>query len=163
VNGGRRLVLDTTALSVLLDERKPGHEEAQLAFERILAEDPTPGSAVIVPTLVVYEAIRGLLSAGALRRIHDLTRFLRSFAHVSGFDESHARNAAILWNDRKQRGETAGEIDLMILACAVSHQADVVTLDTRFPTAEGVSVLSWADLVAEEGGDLGQGAGSAPE
>ena len=77
-------------------------------------------------------------------------QLLRAFAFVDDFDERSAETAASLWAERKAAGQSAGEIDLMILAGAVALAADVITEDAGFPSAPGITLMRWADVVARQ-------------
>ncbi len=140
------VVLDTSAVSELIDDQRPGHPAASRGLERLAAELPL--DAIVVPTLVVYEIRRGLIHSNSERRRLRFEQFLRAFAFVDDFDEESAEAAASLWAQRRAAGLTAGEMDLMILASAVALQAELVTEDTGFPTAPGVTLLRWADVLS---------------
>ncbi len=148
----RDIVLDTRALSALLDERKPDHLDAQRALEsrlraradgRLEANRPV----FIVPSLAVYEVRRGLLKKGNQRLLLKLSRLLRTIARVEPFDESMADRAADEWVTRTRAGKTPGELDLLIAATGAVLCADVVTADNGFPEPAGVTLRRWADLV----------------
>jgi tRNA(fMet)-specific endonuclease VapC len=140
------VVLDTTAVSHLIDDQRPEHPTASRGLERVGAE--LPPKSVIVSALVVYEVRRGLIAVGADKRRLRFEQLLRAFAFIANFDEPSADTAASLWAKRKASGQLAGEIDLMILAAAIALGADVVTEDNGFPSAPGVTLMRWADVVS---------------
>jgi predicted nucleic acid-binding protein len=147
----RPLVLDTRALSALLDPKKPDHPSAAHVLATLLAArargEIEPDQPLFsVPALVVYEARRGLLKRDNRRLLTHLERFLRTQSRVVPFDQRTAELAASLWVARSREGRPAGELDLLILATAVTIGADVVTADDGFPTAEGVTLWRWPDL-----------------
>ena len=149
----REIVLDTRALSALLDERKPDHTEAQRALElRLRARATREGAAdqplFIVPSLVLYEVRRGLLKRDNQRLLRKLAQLLRAVATIEPFDEAMADRAAVEWVTRTRAGRTPGELDLLIASTAAVLGADVVTADNGFPEPEGVRLLRWADLAA---------------
>ncbi len=146
------IVLDTRALSALLDERKPDHADAQRALEarlraradgRLEANRPV----FIVPALAVYEVRRGLLKKDNQRLLLKLARLLRTIARVESFDEVMADRAATEWVARTRAGKTPGERDMLIAATGAVLGADVVTADNGFPEPAGITLRRWADLV----------------
>lgn len=145
------VVLDTRAISALLDARKPDHAEAQRALGALLAaraaDRSEPSQALfIVPALVVYEVRRGLLKRGNRRLLIQLDRLLRNHARVEPFDEATAERAAVEWVQRTSQGRTPGELDLLIASTAAVLGADVITADLGFPEPAGVTLLRWSDV-----------------
>jgi len=73
VSGARTmLVLDTSALSALIDDKKPDHEDARLVMQarllkRAESEDAADEPLFLVPSRVLYEIRRGLLHCGNQR------------------------------------------------------------------------------------------------
>ena len=150
----RDLVLDAVALSALLDERKPDHAHARKVLLAWVTESATDLELrdlppFVIPAITLYEVRRGLLKAGAARRVRDLDRFLRTYGWIEDFGEEAANIAAGLWAERSRAGQPAGERDLLILATAVVVDGDVVTRDEGFPRTEGVAVHTWEQVAAE--------------
>lgn len=150
--GYRAVVLDTRAISALLDARKPDHGDAQRALGVLLAaraaDTAEPSQALfIVPALVVYEVRRGLLKRGNRRLLMQFDRLLRNHARVEPFDELAADRAAEEWVARTRAGKTPGELDLLIAVTGAVLGADVVTADDGFPEPAGVRLRRWADFV----------------
>ena len=147
----RDLVLDSRALSALLDPKKPDHEAAKHVLAtrlaaRALSDTDQDRPLFYVPALVVYEVRRGVLKRENRRLLTQLDRFLRTHAQVEPFDQATAEAAAALWVTRSREGRPAGELDLLILATAATIGADVVTADDGFPTVEGVTLWRWPAL-----------------
>ncbi|MDC3378755.1 PIN domain-containing protein [Planctomycetota bacterium] len=147
----RLLVLDTSALSVLWDDRKAAHGVARQAFAHVVLSH-----TLVVPALVLYENRRGLEHAGAATRLRRLDQLLRTFsAHTVSLDDRGARLASTLWAQARSNGLTHGEIDLLVLACAVNlalnlapgSAVTLVSHDGGFPRHDAVSVVRWDDLL----------------
>ena len=123
------VVLDT---SVLVDSLTTGGRSAA-RLRDVIAQ----GERILVPTLVLYEWLRGP------RRIEELAAqealFPRESAIPFGPEEA-ARAAELYRSVRKPRGR---EVDLAIAACALTHEAALWTLDVEdFEDLEGLELLA---------------------
>jgi predicted nucleic acid-binding protein len=140
------LVLDTSALSALIDEKKPDHGDARRVMQaRLLQraedEDAEDAPLFLVPALVLYEIRRGLLHRDHQRLLRKLAQLLRTLAAVEPFDTAMAERAAQAWAARASSGRQAGGLDLLIASTAAVLGADVVTADDGFPNVGQVRLL----------------------
>jgi predicted nucleic acid-binding protein len=150
-NSFRPVVLDTNAVAALFDAKKPEHQDAKDAYERLLAAraaDPSKQAEclVVVPALVVYEVRRGLLKVGSQSMLRHFDQLLRAQAYIAPFDEDTANLAAKEWAALQTAGKAAGELDLLIAATALEVDENIVTADIGFPALPGIRKLRWAEV-----------------
>ena len=122
------IVLDT---SILVDGLS-GRGQTAARLRRTIAD----GERLIVPTLVLYEWLRGP------RRIEELAAQEALFPRDTAipFGPEEAASAAELYRQvRKPRGR---EVDLAIAACALTHDAALWTLNAvDFEDIDGLRLL----------------------
>ena len=110
---------------------------------RLLAVPPT---AILVPSLEVYELETGLAKAReTTRRRRQLEAFLSS-VEVVPFGEEEARAAAKIRARLEGEGTPIGPLDTLIAGAALAHRAVLVTRNIReFARVAGLRVENWYD------------------
>ena len=110
--------------------------------ERLLA---IPPHNVALPSIVVYELGRGVLSSKSPKRREQFTTFLDAFA-ILPLGRAEAAAAAQLRETLEQRGLPIGPLDVLIAGTALVHGATLVTRNLReFSRVEGLKVENWYD------------------
>ena len=129
------LTLDTNILIALQKQ-----ETAADGFYRAAVE---AGEVVTVPTVVLFEARRSLLSSKYAQRLDALDRLL-SFMGVLEFDTEAAARAAHIYHDLRSAGTPIDDADVLIAATALRHGATLVTRNTKhFNRIPGLLLTDW--------------------
>jgi tRNA(fMet)-specific endonuclease VapC len=108
--------------------------------ERLLA---TPPHEVALPSVVVYELERGVLSSKSTKRRAQFSAFLDTFA-ILPLGRAEAEVAAQLREALEQRGLPIGPLDVLIAGTALAHSATLVTRNLReFSRVTDLKLESW--------------------
>jgi predicted nucleic acid-binding protein len=116
-----RYVLDTNIITALIK-----NEAAALTQVAAHRED----YLYLCPP-VYYEAMRGLIWKGASAKIATLKRLRKTLSWVQLVDQDWER-ASQLWADMVRQGKQLSDVDLLIAAIAMRHDAIIVSDDNDF-------------------------------
>lgn len=129
-----RLLLDTSILNPLIRGRPTVLERAQQAVRR--------GDDFLLASLVHFELTRYLELKGAAqlsRAYNKVTRFwTRIDLSFADWDE-----AALIWDERHQKGKAVSDLDLLLAVLARREDAVVVTANARHFDQLGVALDDW--------------------
>ena len=129
------LVLDTNIL-IALERRQ---EWAIRGYQEAISS----GEQLSVPSLVRYEARRGLLKAEFAPQLSLMDNLL-AFIPVLDFDARCADIAADLYHHLRSAGILIEDADLLIAATAMRHGATLITRNTKhFKRISGLNLLDW--------------------
>lgn len=101
-------------------------------------------SQVAIPAVVLYELNVGILkSDNPTKRISQLKILLEQVA-VLPFTQEEADIAAKIRVDLEKKGTPIGAYDILIAAAALSHQATLVSHNTKeFSRINGLNLVDW--------------------
>jgi predicted nucleic acid-binding protein len=98
----------------------------------------------VIPLAVYYEIQRGLLA-------NDSTNLMRSFEELcevfgtNDLTKDDMNTAAVIYADRKGKGKSTGDTDLLIAAQCITHGYTLVTNNTKhFDGIDGLNIVDWA-------------------
>ena len=129
--------LDTNIISYILR----GDTDVK---QRWLREEGN-GNQVIIPLIVYYEVMRGLLSAGATTKLTAFEKVCK-ILKVNNLTAQDVEVAARIYSERKKQGRPIEDTDLLIAAQSMSNDYTLVTNNTKhFENIEGLSVTNWKE------------------
>jgi predicted nucleic acid-binding protein len=131
----RRAILDTDTLSYYLENRP---EVVSRAAAYLRQFDKLDFSVV-----TFYEVRRGLLHAGAVRKLERFEQFANR-SNVWPLDQDAASDAAAICADLWRRGEPLEDADILIASIARSRGMVLVTNNTaHYQRIDGLDLDNW--------------------
>jgi tRNA(fMet)-specific endonuclease VapC len=99
---------------------------------------------IAISSLVLAELLYGArLSARAAQNINEIEQFMR-LVSLAAFDRASADAYSRLRAAMRQQGKATGEVDALIAAVALAHDAVLVTHNTRhFSSVPGLKLEDW--------------------
>lgn len=127
--------LDTNIISYILR----GDDEVKQRWKK----EETIGNRLIIPLIVYYEVMRGLVSANALKKSVSF-RYICDEIKVADLTVEDVKTAAKIYSECKKNGSPTEDADLLIAAQCVSNGYVLVTNNIKhFEHIDGLSVDNW--------------------
>jgi predicted nucleic acid-binding protein len=127
--------------TVCLDNNFVSDYLASAEYTRMFLSGFGPEDAVLLPTIVWFEALTPAFRTGEGRTLSRVRSALSGFQTVD-FDYDAAEEAAAIRGELLDRGEPLGAPDVLIAGIARRHEADLVTADGAFERVPNLSVLN---------------------
>jgi predicted nucleic acid-binding protein len=128
--------LDANILSYIIR----GDGKVVNRFER----ENAMGNDCMIPIVAFYEVKRGIISTYAEVKLSMLNRLCETLK-VDELTASDVNTACRIYADRKARGLSLGDADILIAAQALCRGYTLVTNNTKhFEAIEGLRVVNWA-------------------
>ena len=102
-------------------------------------------SMIFIPTIVYYEIVRGLKSAGQTRRLKEFLELYKNFPHLF-FDRD---NYAVIEKSTEiyaqlHKGRQIEDDDIFIAATALANDCTLVTANVKhFERVDGLKLTNW--------------------
>lgn len=104
----------------------------------------TPPRDIGIPTIVLYELLVGIAKSAAPEKRTRQLRDFTSLARLLPFGPAEAEQAASLRAALEGVGTPIGPLDTLIAATALTHQASLVTHNTReFQRISQLTLVDW--------------------
>ncbi|HEX9200606.1 MAG TPA: type II toxin-antitoxin system VapC family toxin [Acidobacteriaceae bacterium] len=130
-------MLDTNAVSYLIHKRSRKLQEQMDALP--------PGDRLCISAITEAELRYGVaLRKGAIRLTHALELIL-SYLQILPWTSDAAKAYASFRVQNRRLGLSAGDIDLLISAHAISENATLVTSDSAIRKLKGLVTVNWAN------------------
>ena len=101
------------------------------------------GNLLILPPIVDYELLRGLLARRMEKKLRQYLVF-RQTVTVRAFDEDVWTKAAHIYAALRRRGKPVGDADILIAAFCIVNQCVLVTNnENHFAGIDGLDVTNW--------------------
>lgn len=105
----------------------------------------TNGNSIFIPTIVYYEIVRGLKSAGQTRRLKEFLALYKNFPHLF-FDRDNyevIEKATEIYS-QLHKGRQIEDNDVFIAAAALVNDCTLVTANVRhFERVDGLKLINW--------------------
>ena len=129
--------LDTNIISYILN----GNDRLADTLDSVARA----GDTVVLPLIVYYETRRGLLFNEATAKMRAFDR-LCSKLDIHKLTKTDMNKAADIYADRKRRGLSIYDADLLIAAQCAAKGHTLVTANTRhFEQIEGLQIVNWVE------------------
>ena len=127
--------LDTNIVIAFLN----GHQGVLQRFQQAMPE-------VAISSLVLGELLYGArASAKVEQNLQNLFRFVQ-LVPVVAYDEACAETYSHVRVALRQQGKPTGEVDALIAAVAITHQATLATHNMRhFQNIPNIKLVDWLD------------------
>lgn len=105
------------------------------------------GDLLFIPTIVYYEIVRGLKSAGQTRRLREFHALYSNFQHLFFDRDSYEviEKATDIY-DQLHKGCQIEDDDIFIAATAIVNDCTLVTANIRhFERVDGLKLTNWRE------------------
>ena len=102
-------------------------------------------STIFIPTIVYYEIVRGLKSAGKTRRLKDFLELYKNFPHLFFDRDNYAviEKATEIYTQLHKCRQIEDD-DVFIAATALVNDCTLVTANVKhFERVEGLKLINW--------------------
>ncbi|MCL2754098.1 MAG: type II toxin-antitoxin system VapC family toxin [Oscillospiraceae bacterium] len=132
--------LDTNTCVFLLSNKFK--EKSKITWEHIRT---VPRNSIKIPSVVLAELCHGAAKSKFREKTFEKNHRFLAFYEVVPFDEHAARVYGDIRAGLETKGQIIGGNDLMIAAIALTHNAILVTNNTReFSRIEGLLLEDWS-------------------
>jgi predicted nucleic acid-binding protein len=127
--------LDTNIISYVLR----GDEEIKQRWKK----EAESGNRLVIPLIVYYEVMRGLVSANALKKASSFECFCKE-VRIADLTVEDIKTAAGVYSECKRTGRPLEDADLLIAAQCISNGYVLVTNNAKhFERIDGLFVDNW--------------------
>lgn len=131
----KTFALDTNIISYLL------RNDAKVID--IIKKKSSDGHEIIIPPIVYYEVMRGLLAVGAVRKLK-LFNALCAKTVIGEIDRAILDKAAEIYVDLRHLGRMSEDADIIIAAFCLVNDCILVTANTKhFENINGLNLENW--------------------
>lgn len=128
-------LLDTNIIAGVLQHEKKVWQKLEKAYNE--KED------VFLCSVVYYEVKRGLLAAGATRKMITFNNFRQKHTMIGIDDESVLDKASQIYAELRGTGRLIPDNDILIAAIAMTYNVILVTNDKHFERIDELNVENW--------------------
>lgn len=140
MNGKVKYSLDTNIVSEILRE----NEIVQKNFRQALQED----SPIYICSIVYYEIVRGLKTAGKFRLLRNFLELNSKLPHLMlDKDNYEIIDKAVEIYVQLHKGKQIEDNDIYIAATAIINDCTLVTANVKhFERVEGLKLINWREI-----------------
>ena len=140
MNGKVKYSLDTNIVSEILRE----NEIVQKNFRQALQED----SPIYIYSIVYYEIVRGLKTAGKFRLLRNFLELNSKLPHLMlDKDNYETIDKAVEIYVQLHKGKQIEDNDIYIAATAIVNDCTLVTVNVKhFERVEGLKLINWREI-----------------
>ena len=127
--------LDTNIISYILN--------GNITLSTRLNAAINPNNKVVIPLMVYYEARRGLLANNATNKLNSFDK-LCARLNIDNLTIADMKTAAKIYAERKLKGKTIYDADLLIAAQCLTNGYTLVTNNVKhFESIDGLIIENW--------------------
>jgi len=127
-------VLDTNTVTFILKGDAEVKHNADIALDK--------GHSLILPQIVDYEVLRGLLAKRMDKKLREYLSF-RQIVSIGVISAEVWQKAAQIFAILSQKGKPIGDGDILVAAFCLVNNCILITNDTDFNRVDSLQIVNW--------------------